>query len=238
MPAPTGAMANDINTVGFSGPLPDERTVRVDPHRVTIGGGATFGDVQVPLIWGLNLCGLSGHIFRDTSESQCVLWAAAPWQLMYVGALFPLVGIACPLWQNSTGHAQLKRSCDRDHAARGWLPYDGESVVQDRTPFELPLQLPDFLEALPAALGRKWSPEPGLAATAATSGTSNGFPNASASSSSDHLPESASTSELLGNTVSSGKRTDSRIYFRFALTKQQPDLASRADTRWRMCQRC
>ncbi len=62
MPAPAGAMANDINTVGFSGPLPDERTVRVDPHRVTIGGGATFGDVQVPLIWGLELRGLSGHI--------------------------------------------------------------------------------------------------------------------------------------------------------------------------------
>lgn len=38
---------NDMNTVGFTGPLPEDIAIRVDPGRVTIGGGVTFGCVQV-----------------------------------------------------------------------------------------------------------------------------------------------------------------------------------------------
>ncbi len=41
---------NDMNTVGFTGPLPEDIAIRIDPARVTIGGGVTFGCVQVGTI--------------------------------------------------------------------------------------------------------------------------------------------------------------------------------------------
>lgn len=43
-----GALMNDMNTVGFTGPLSKERTVLVGPDRITLGGGRSFGCVQVP----------------------------------------------------------------------------------------------------------------------------------------------------------------------------------------------
>ncbi len=38
---------NDMNTVGFTGPLDKGRTVLVGPDRVTVCGGRSYGCVQV-----------------------------------------------------------------------------------------------------------------------------------------------------------------------------------------------
>ena len=105
-------MANDINTVGFSGPLPDERTVRVDPHRVTIGGGATFGDVQVPLILAL---GLRGFIWAYQSGRVCVLALFGRITAANAAIMVFLERIRGP-----PGFLGVCRADDREHTARGF----------------------------------------------------------------------------------------------------------------------
>lgn len=42
-----GALVNDMNTVGFTGILNDDIAVFVNPSRVTLGSGVSFGCVMV-----------------------------------------------------------------------------------------------------------------------------------------------------------------------------------------------
>ena len=102
-----------MNTVGFTGILNDEIAVFVNPSRVTLGSGVSFGCVMVRMTISVGPDHCSAAGYRKEACFSC---------------------------------AQLHLDC-----ALALL--DCRCVIS----FGVSLQMPDFLEALPKALNRKWS---------------------------------------------------------------------------------
>ena len=69
---------NDMNTVGFTGPLDKGRTVLVGPGRVTVCGGRSYGCVQVMPLPFMLLAFIQAMSLRSVRAVPACTVTAAP----------------------------------------------------------------------------------------------------------------------------------------------------------------